>query len=92
MSMINLNVRVDAEVKKQAEALFNSLGLNMSTAINVFLRQSIEADGMPFEIRHQKMSQRTLDSIQDTLNGNNLSRPFHDTAEMWKELERDDDA
>lgn len=92
MSMVNLNVRVDAEVKQRAEALFNSLGLNMSTAVNVFLRQSLEADGLPFAVRHETPNQVTLDAMRDTVEGRNLSRVYHNTDEMWADLERDEDA
>lgn len=47
---INVNIRMDEELKKQAEKLFADLGLNMTTAINVFIRQSVNYGGIPFEI------------------------------------------
>lgn len=47
---INVNIRMDEELKKQAEKLFADLGLNMTTAINVFVRQSVNYGGIPFEI------------------------------------------
>ena len=50
MAQSNLNIRIDEEIKKQSEELFASLGMNMSTAINVFLRQAIRRRGIPFEI------------------------------------------
>ena len=50
MAQTNLNVRVDEDIKQQAEGLFADLGLNMTTAINVFLRQAIRRNGLPFEI------------------------------------------
>lgn len=46
----NVNIRMDEELKKQAEKLFSDLGMNMSTAINVFVRQAIRYGGIPFEI------------------------------------------
>lgn len=48
--MATLNVRVDEDLKKQASELFASLGLDMSTAVNMFLRQSVMRDGIPFEV------------------------------------------
>ena len=51
MATVNLNIRVDEELKKQAETLFSELGLNMSSAITVFLRSSVDYQGIPFEIR-----------------------------------------
>jgi len=46
-----INVRTDAEVKETAEQLFEQLGLNMSVAINIFLRQAIRQGGLPFEVK-----------------------------------------
>jgi DNA-damage-inducible protein J len=46
----NLNIRIDKDLKKQAEAFFGELGLNMTTAINIFIRQSLRERKIPFEI------------------------------------------
>lgn len=51
MATTNLNVRIDEDLKKRAEKLFAELGLNMSSAITVFLRSSVDYNGIPFEIR-----------------------------------------
>lgn len=48
MSTANINIRTDKEVKEAAEKIFEQLGLNMTTAINMFLRQSIRENGIPF--------------------------------------------
>lgn len=47
----NFSIRMDVEVKKQCEEIFNQLGMNLTTAINIFLKQSIRSKGMPFEVR-----------------------------------------
>jgi len=46
----NLNIRIDKELKEQAEVFFSELGLNMSSAFNVFVRQSLRQGKIPFEI------------------------------------------
>ncbi|GEQ23276.1 DNA-damage-inducible protein J [Clostridium butyricum] len=51
---INVNIRMDEELKKQAEQLFNELGMNMTTAFNVFIRQAIRTGGIPFEVTTRK--------------------------------------
>lgn len=51
MATTNINVRVDSALKQEAETLFNDLGLNMSSAINMFLRSAINHNGIPFEIK-----------------------------------------
>jgi DNA-damage-inducible protein J len=50
MAQTNINIRMDETVKKQAESLFNELGLNMTTAFNIFVRQAIRQRKIPFEI------------------------------------------
>ena len=51
MATTNLNIRIDANLKKQAETLFSDLGLNMSSAITVFLKSAVAYNGIPFEIK-----------------------------------------
>ena len=50
MASANLNIRTDKEVKAAAEKIFEALGLNMTTAVNMFLRQTIRENGIPFEL------------------------------------------
>ncbi|MBQ2701475.1 MAG: type II toxin-antitoxin system RelB/DinJ family antitoxin [Clostridia bacterium] len=49
--MATININVDEHVKQEANELFKSLGLDMTTALNLFLRQAIHYGGIPFEIR-----------------------------------------
>ena len=51
MATTNLNIRIDKSVKEQAEKVFNDLGLNMTTAINIFLRSAIREQGIPFALK-----------------------------------------
>lgn len=46
----NVSFRIDSELKSQAEILFEQLGMNMTTAFNIFLRQSVREGCIPFEI------------------------------------------
>ena len=50
MAQTNINIRMDEGLKKQAENLFSDLGMNMTTAFNVFVRQAVREQGIPFEI------------------------------------------
>ena len=65
MSTANLNIRTDAEVKAEAESLFNELGLNLSTAVNMFLRQAIRVGGIPFEVRVSTPNEITAAAIAE---------------------------
>jgi len=48
--MTQINIRMDDELKANAELLFSELGMSMSTAVNVFFRQAVRQGGMPFEV------------------------------------------
>ena len=60
-----VNVRVNSELKKDSQQLFDSLGLNISTAINIFLRKSLEVGGIPFDVRHNIPNEETIKAIED---------------------------
>jgi len=50
MAVTNINIRIDSEVKTKAQDVLDSLGMDMTTAINIFLRQAIRQQGIPFSI------------------------------------------
>lgn len=82
----NLNIRVDAELKRKAEAIFNELGLNMSTAVNMFLRYSVRYNGIPFELRIEKPNEETLSAIDDVNNNRNMSKTFDSVKALMEDL------
>ena len=55
----NINIRVDSNVKNMAQDVFSSLGLDMTTAVNIFLRQAIRTNGIPFELIADKPQNKT---------------------------------
>jgi len=55
----NINIRVDSEIKAKAQDVFSALGLDMTSAINVFLRQAIMKNGIPFELVAEQPQQKT---------------------------------
>lgn len=65
MATTNINVRVDSVLKQEAESLFNDLGLNMSSAINMFLRSAINHNGIPFEIRRPTLNTETKVALDE---------------------------
>ena len=65
----SLNIRTTAEIKKGAEVILNGLGLNMSSAINLFLKQVINYRGIPFDLRlPNKETQQAMDDINNSRN------------------------
>ena len=61
----NLNIRTDADIKASAERIFEQLGLNMSTAVNIFLRQAIRQGGLPFEVKIDIPNEVTAAAIRE---------------------------
>ena len=53
-------IRIDADIKKQANSLFNELGMDMSSAVNIFLRQCILHRGLPFNVELPEYNEETL--------------------------------
>ena len=65
MATTNLNIRIDKDIKYQAEEIFNELGLNMTTAINLFLRTTIREHGIPFELKLDVPNETTAAAIDE---------------------------
>lgn len=60
-----INVNVPTEVKEESNNIFNNLGLNMSTAINMFLKRVIYERGIPFEVKEPTPSKEFLEALQE---------------------------
>lgn len=65
MTTSNISVRVDSELKKEAEDLFNDIGLNMSSAINIFLKSAVSYNGIPFEIKRPALNEESLKTLAE---------------------------
>ena len=63
MSTTNVTIRLDSQLKSQAEALFSELGLNLSTAFGIFLRQSVREGRIPFTISLNNPNQETIAAL-----------------------------
>ncbi|MFB5762357.1 type II toxin-antitoxin system RelB/DinJ family antitoxin [Paenibacillus medicaginis] len=86
MGQTNINIRMDEDLKKEAESLFSELGLNMTTAVNIFVRQSLRQGGIPFEITTQSDPfynpdniKRLKESIQQMEQGKTVRKSMNDT-------------
>ncbi len=85
--MANISIRVSDDIKKQAADVFAELGLDMSTAINLFLRQSIRQNGLPFRPSNDPFySDSNLRALQNSLNqlkdGNVVTKTLDELEEM----------
>lgn len=86
----NLNIRTDKNIKDQAEEIFNQLGLNMTTAINMFLRTAIRENGIPFELKLDTPNNNTKSAIEegrklfndDSVKGYNSIKELRDALDV----------
>lgn len=65
MATVSTQIRIDANVKEQANILFSSLGMDMSGAVNIFLRQCILRGGLPFSVELPRYNKETLEAIAE---------------------------
>jgi DNA-damage-inducible protein J len=86
----NFSVRMDSEVKYQCEELFSELGMNLTTAINVFLRQSLRVGGLPFEVKVDRPNKETIAAMREAerLAHDPKAKRYSDVEEALRELKR----
>jgi len=83
----SITVRTDIQAKKDAQKILSSLGLDMSTAINIFLRQVIQEEGLPFKVVLKQPNLTTLKTLAETQNNKNLKGPFDSVEELMNDLD-----
>lgn len=89
MTSVSTNIKIDPELKEQAQDLFESLGMNLTTAVNIFLRQSVREQAIPFRIGEPVPNAETLQAIRDARRGVGLSRGFTSVKELMEDLDAD---
>ncbi|MBQ6894844.1 MAG: type II toxin-antitoxin system RelB/DinJ family antitoxin [Clostridia bacterium] len=90
MATVNMSIRMDKELKKQADAMFSDMGLNMTTAMNMFLRQVVRQGRIPFEIATDIPNAETVAAIKemdDMLSGKIPAKRYSSTKELFEDLE-----
>lgn len=84
----NISIRMDSDLKAQADALFAELGMNISTAFNIFVRQAIREGGIPFQI---SLHQPNKDTISAMLEAERIAKDpsvksYTDLDELFADL------
>lgn len=90
MSTANVSIRMDADLKKQAETMLADMGLNMTTAMNMFLRQVVRQGRIPFEIATDIPNGETLAAmkeIDDMICGKIKAKQYKSTKELFEDLD-----
>ena len=87
----NISIRTDLKLKEEAEKLFAELGMNMTTACNIFLRQAVREQKIPFEIRKNVLNQDTIEALNEAnalLNDSN-AKLYNNFSELLEEVRAD---
>ena len=89
MATVNTSIKIDEETKKEAQKLFKDLGLSISTAINIFLKQAIREKGIPFYINslpeNSELVQAFEEAKQIKKNPSNY-KSYSSPEEMFKDV------
>lgn len=86
-----ISVQVDTHDKEVANSILKNLGLNMSTFVNMAIKQLIYKDGLPFEAKNPKPSRELLEALQegeDILSGKVKAKSYHNMYELLEDLKK----
>lgn len=86
MAKVSTNITIDADVKARSQAMLADFGLDLSTAVNIFLRQMLRERAIPFEIRQEIPNAATLAAMDDAENGTDLHGPFDSVSDLMEAL------
>lgn len=86
MKSVNVTFRVDENLKAQADTLFAELGMSLSTAFNIFLRQSVREQGIPFAISKNVPNAVTLAAMEAAENDEDIYGPFDSVDSLMEAL------
>ena len=82
----NMTLRIEPELKKQAAALFSSLGLDLSTATGIFFRQALRCHGLPFEVKVDDPNETTYRALESAEKDEDMQGPFDNVSDLMKAL------
>jgi DNA-damage-inducible protein J len=85
-----LNMRLEPEIKQEAESLYSSLGLTLTEAINIFLHKSIMEGGIPFDVKQPRYNQETeaaMGEARDIMNGKVKAQGYKNASELFEGLD-----
>ncbi|VJM87680.1 addiction module antitoxin, RelB/DinJ family [Streptococcus pneumoniae] len=85
MSKMSISIRLDSEVKEQAQQVFSNLGMDITTAVNIFLRQAIQYQGLPFDVRLDE-NRKLLQVLTDLDQNRNMSQSFESVSDLMEDL------
>ena len=88
VNTVNFSVRMDSNLKDQCESLYSELGMTLTTAINVFLRQSLRVGGLPFSVRIEQPNKETITAMLEAerIAKDPSVKGYNDLDELFEDL------
>ena len=86
----NYTIRLDTELRKEAEALFSDLGMSLATAFQIFLKQAIQEQGLPFPVKKKQPNKVTLAAMKEALElaESPDAKTYSSASELIEDLEK----
>ena len=84
MNTVNVTLRLDRELKEQADALFEDMGLSLNTACRMFLTRAVQEQRIPFEVR--RPDRKTRKALADAEQGKDVSKSFDTVEDLMEDL------
>lgn len=89
-----LNIRIEPNLKKEAEKTLDDLGMNVAEAVTIFLKQVVLTESIPFNIKKPKYNDETLNAIKEALEmikNPEKYKSFNNVDELMEELNSEDE-
>ena len=89
MAKITTNIGIEADIKKKAQELFSELGMDLSTAVNIFIRQALRQRAIPFEITANVPNEETREAIAEVKRmkkNPSFGKTYEDVDSMFEDL------
>lgn len=86
MAKKNMTISIEPELKAQAEALFKSIGMDLSTATSIFYLQALKCHGLPFEVKADEPNVVTYAAMEAAEKGEDMYGPFDSVADLMEAL------
>ena len=90
MAKVATNITIDEATKKKAQVLLADFGMDLSTAVNIFLKQMIYEGSFPFSITREVPNEETKKAVENVRKGIGLSKGFSTVSELMEDLYADD--
>ena len=88
--IVSTSIKIDARTKKEAQELFKDMGMSLTTAVNIFLKQAVREQRIPFYVGQPKYKEEVYKAMKDVEQGKNLSKSYRSAKEMIEDILKDE--